>query len=94
MPTWRIGTSGFAYDDWRGRFYPPDLPRRRWLEFYQQEFPVVELNVSFYRTPKESTYQGWNAATRPDFRFVLKAPGSRWPQLAPHRIALDVHRGL
>ena len=74
MPTWLVGTSGFSYDDWRGVFYPPELPRTRWLEFYQREFPVVELNVTFYRTPRESTYLGWAAATASEFRFVLKAP--------------------
>lgn len=74
MPTWLVGTSGFSYDGWRGVFYPPELPRKRWLEFYQREFPVVELNVTFYGTPRESTYRGWAAATGPEFRFVLKAP--------------------
>jgi uncharacterized protein YecE (DUF72 family) len=74
MPDWLIGTSGFSYDDWRGSFYPPELPRRRWLDFYQQEFPVVELNVTFYRTPRQTTYRRWDAATAPQFRFVLKAP--------------------
>jgi uncharacterized protein YecE (DUF72 family) len=74
VPTWLVGTSGFSYDGWRGVFYPPKLPRKRWLEFYQREFSVVELNVTFYRTPRESTYQGWAAATGPGFRFVLKAP--------------------
>ena len=72
--TWLVGTSGFSYPDWRGLFYPPELPRRRWLEFYQREFPVVELNVTFYRTPRDSTYRGWAAATSPEFRFVLKVP--------------------
>jgi uncharacterized protein YecE (DUF72 family) len=74
VPSWRVGTSGFSYDGWRGIFYPPELPRRRWLEFYAREFSVVELNVTFYRTPLESTYRGWTAATGPGFRFVLKAP--------------------
>ena len=74
MLTWLVGTSGFSYDGWRGVFYPPELPRKRWLEFYQREFPVVELNVTFYRTPRESTYLGWAAATGGEFRFVLKVP--------------------
>jgi uncharacterized protein YecE (DUF72 family) len=74
VPTWLVGTSGFSYDGWRGVFYPPELARKGWLEFYQREFSVVELNVTFYCTPRESTYQGWAAATGPGFRFVLKAP--------------------
>jgi uncharacterized protein YecE (DUF72 family) len=74
VPTWRVGTSGFSYDGWRGIFYPTGLPRQRWLEFYAREFLAVELNVTFYRTPRESTYRGWAAATGPEFSFVLKAP--------------------
>ncbi len=74
MHEWLIGTSGFAYSDWRGSFYPADVPRQRWLEFYAREFPAVELNVTFYRTPRESTYRAWTEATGPAFRFVLKAP--------------------
>ena len=74
MPTWLVGTSGTWYDGWRGVLYPPELPRKRWLEFYQCEFSVVELNVTFYRTPRENTCLGWAAATGPEFRFVLKAP--------------------
>ncbi len=74
MASWLIGTSGFAYPGWRGVFYPPDLPRRRWLEFYGCEFPIVELNVTFYCTPRESTYHGWADTTGPVFRFALKVP--------------------
>jgi uncharacterized protein YecE (DUF72 family) len=74
VPRWFIGTSGFSYPDWRGVLYPPGLPRRRWLEFYGREFEAVELNVTFYRTPQESTYRGWAAATDAQFRLVLKLP--------------------
>jgi uncharacterized protein YecE (DUF72 family) len=74
VPTWLVGTSGFSYDGWRGIFYPPGLPRWLWLEFYAREFRSVELNVTFYRTPRESTYRGWVAATDPGFSFVLKVP--------------------
>ncbi len=74
MSGWLIGTSGFSYPEWRGVFYPPSLPRRRWLEHYAQEFSAVELNVTFYRTPRESTCSGWEEATPPGFRFVLKVP--------------------
>jgi uncharacterized protein YecE (DUF72 family) len=71
---WRIGTSGFSYAGWRGLFYPPDLPTGEWLAFYACEFATVELNVTFYRTPRESTYRGWSVAVPGAFAFVLKAP--------------------
>ncbi|MEW6364794.1 MAG: DUF72 domain-containing protein [Acidobacteriota bacterium] len=74
MSAWLIGTSGFSYPSWRGVFYPHDLPSKDWLAFYQREFSAVELNVTFYRTPRESTVSRWADATGPDFRFVLKMP--------------------
>lgn len=68
-----IGTSGFSYDHWAdGVFYPPKLARTKWLEFYAQHFPTVELNVTFYRLPRAETFVGWYDHTPDDFQFVLK----------------------
>lgn len=75
-----IGTSGYSYPHWRGLFYPEGLPSREWLRFYAGIFNTVELNVTFYRLPRESTFQNWYRITTPDFSFVLK--GSR---LITHR---------
>ena len=69
---WWIGTSGFSYSEWRGVFYPPELPSRSWLEYYSREFSTGELNVAFYRTPRESTVRGWVASVGEGFRFALK----------------------
>ena len=46
-----IGTSGYQYEDWRGPFYPADLPKARWLGYYAERFPAVELNFTYYRMP-------------------------------------------
>ncbi|NQV29592.1 MAG: DUF72 domain-containing protein [Candidatus Marinimicrobia bacterium] len=46
-----IGTSGFSYADWTGEFYPPDLIKEKWLEFYSEHFGFCELNFSYYRMP-------------------------------------------
>src|SRR3982750_2661878 len=46
-----IGTSGWQYRDWRGRFYPAKLPQRLWLEHYVGHFETVEVNNTFYRLP-------------------------------------------
>ena len=46
-----LGTSGYVYPHWRGRFYPPGLPTRDWLPFYARHFATVELNNPFYRLP-------------------------------------------
>jgi uncharacterized protein YecE (DUF72 family) len=67
-----IGTSGWHYDDWRGRFYPEKLPKNKWLEFYARHFPTVELNNSFYRLPSENAFTNWHATTPDGFIFAVK----------------------
>lgn len=67
-----IGCSGFHYKDWRGQFYPEDLPQSQWLEFYARTFGTVEINNSFYRMPKENAVKGWYAQAPAGFRFTLK----------------------
>ncbi|MDO8886548.1 DUF72 domain-containing protein [Candidatus Oleimmundimicrobium sp.] len=72
-----VGTSGFNYKHWsNGVFYPEDIPQREWLEYYARNFDTVELNVSFYRLPKESVFEGWHERTPTNFIFVVK--GSRF----------------
>ncbi len=71
-----VGTSGWVYPHWRGRFYPSDLPSRQWLPFYARHFDTVEVNNSFYRLPKRATFEGWAATTPPNFVFAVK--GSRF----------------
>jgi uncharacterized protein YecE (DUF72 family) len=71
-----IGTSGWTYADWRGLFYPPDLPRSRWLEYYGAQFSTVEINATFYGNFKDQTYRAWRARVPASFSYVLKAPRS------------------
>lgn len=73
MPRAYIGTSGFSYPEWKGSFYPADLPSSEMLRFYGQAFPSVELNNTFYRYPGEDTLAQWAAAVPPAFRFSVKA---------------------
>lgn len=72
----RIGCSGFLYDQWRGNFYPEDLPKSHWLEYYSKQFFSVELNVTFYRLPDRETFARWYSSTSEGFIFSLK--GSRF----------------
>jgi uncharacterized protein YecE (DUF72 family) len=58
-----VGTSGWQYKDWRGRFYPTDVPQRRWLEHYATQFATVEINNAFYRLPERDTFAQWRART-------------------------------
>jgi len=67
------GTSGFAFAEWKGGFYPPELPGDRMLSHYAAHLPTVEINVSFYRMPTEAMLTAWAAQTPGDFRFAIKA---------------------
>lgn len=67
------GTSGFSYKEWKGSFYPEDLPASRMLSFYSERLPAVEINNTFYRMPKPALLEGWSAEVPESFRFVLKA---------------------
>jgi uncharacterized protein YecE (DUF72 family) len=67
-----IGTSGYNYREWRGKFYPPKLPTRDWLAFYAQTFDTVEINASFYGHIKREEYRRWNEQTPQNFRFAIK----------------------
>lgn len=69
----RVGTSGWQYDDWRGAFYPPGVPVRRWLEEYAAHFPTVEVNNTFYRLPRREAFADWAARVPDGFCFALKA---------------------
>ena len=69
-----VGTSGFAYPQWKGRFYPDELPEDDYLAYYAARLATVEINNTFYRMPKQDVVARWRAqAARPDFRFVWKA---------------------
>ncbi|HEY0896461.1 MAG TPA: DUF72 domain-containing protein [Sphingobacteriaceae bacterium] len=74
MVNWRIGCSGFHYKHWKERFYPRDLPQRKWFEYYCRHFSTVELNVTFYRFPRLSALQAWYDRSPDAFRFAVKAP--------------------
>jgi uncharacterized protein YecE (DUF72 family) len=69
-----IGTSGYNYPEWKGTFYPADLPAAKMLPYYAERLPAVEVNYTFYRLPTASVVGAWAAATPPAFRFALKAP--------------------
>jgi uncharacterized protein YecE (DUF72 family) len=69
-----LGTSGFAYDEWRhGVFYPQGLPASGMLAHYATVFRSVEINYTFRKVPAATTIAAWRAQTPPGFRFTLKA---------------------
>jgi uncharacterized protein YecE (DUF72 family) len=71
--TVRIGTSGWSYDHWTSVLYPPGTSPDRRLALYMQEFDTVELNASFYRWPKDSTFEGWRARLPDGCSMTVKA---------------------
>jgi uncharacterized protein YecE (DUF72 family) len=70
----RAGTSGYSYKEWKGSFYPSDLPATRMLPFYAKHFSTVEINNTFYRMPSEKMLLSWSEQVPDGFAFVLKAP--------------------
>lgn len=72
MATLRVGTSGYAYKEWHGVFYPDKLPQKKMLEFYSRHFSTVEINYTFYRLPSAKTLQEWIPQTPDGFTFALK----------------------
>jgi uncharacterized protein YecE (DUF72 family) len=69
-----IGTSGYNYPEWKGSFYPSDLPAAKMLPYYAARFPTVEINYTFYRMPNEKLVSGWAAQTPSPYKLTLKAP--------------------
>ena len=69
----RIGTSGWSYDHWAGVLYRLGLPAAKRLDRYAEVFDTVELNASFYRWPRETTFLGWAARLPPGFTMSVKA---------------------
>jgi uncharacterized protein YecE (DUF72 family) len=68
-----IGTSGWHYKHWLGPFYPVNMPPSEFLDFYDKIFDTLEINNSFYNTPKRETFENWRKMTPKDFTFSVKA---------------------
>ncbi len=79
-----IGTSGYSYDDWVGPVYPPGSRKQDFLALYSREFPVVELNFSYYQQPVPRTLERMVNGTPPDFLFALKAHRSMTHDIGEH----------
>ena len=86
-----IGTSGFQYSEWKGNFYPEDLPTAKMLLFYAERFATTEINYTFHRIPAPKTIENWKQLTPDNFRFSLKAPQkiTHWSKLRDCADTLD-----
>jgi uncharacterized protein YecE (DUF72 family) len=83
-----LGTQGFAFDDWVGPFYPAGTPKSAYLEQYAQHFPTVEIDSTFYGSPRAQVVRGWRERTPDEFRFAAK-----FPKLITHDKKLEGARG-
>jgi uncharacterized protein YecE (DUF72 family) len=83
-----VGTSGWSYDDWGGRFYPMKLAKKKgeWFSYYANYFQTVEINSTFYRPPGELQVQSWIKMARDlkDFEYSVKVP-----QLVTHKALVE-----
>jgi uncharacterized protein YecE (DUF72 family) len=68
------GTSGYSYKEWKGSFYPEKIPASEMLQFYASRLPAVELNNTYYRSPKPSMVESWRDRVPESFRFSVKVP--------------------
>src|SRR5712692_570557 len=68
-----VGTSGYSYKEWKGNFYPEDLPAKEMLSYYSRRLPAVEINNTFYRLPQPSMIENWKDQVPAKFRFSIKA---------------------
>jgi uncharacterized protein YecE (DUF72 family) len=82
-----VGTCGYSYKDWVGRFYPRSIKSNGMLPYYAEHFPAVEIDASYYRVPTEAAFASMEARTPSGFRFAAKLPGS-----VTHLPADEVHR--
>jgi uncharacterized protein YecE (DUF72 family) len=85
-----VGTSGWTYDHWRGCFYPPELAKSRWFDYYAREFNAVEINATFYRTFQNQTYLKWKARAPQGFGYVLKAPKTITHRKLLHEVETEI----
>ena len=71
--TYHLGTSGWSYPGWRGKFYPEGLSSKDWLPYLARHFSTVEVNMTFYRLPKPEILRSWGERTPAQFTLTLKA---------------------
>jgi uncharacterized protein YecE (DUF72 family) len=74
MNNWYVGTMGFGYKPWQGTFYPDKLPKTGQLPYYAGVFNALEMDSTFYGTPKADSVERWREATPEGFKFCPKAP--------------------
>ena len=91
MTRYHVGTSGFSYKEWRGTFYPEDLPDKQMLPYYAGRLDAVEINNTFYRMPTRKLLEGWAGQVPESFAFALKTPRRITHDKKLREVDEDVH---
>jgi uncharacterized protein YecE (DUF72 family) len=79
----RVGTMGWGYSDWNGVFYPVKVNPKESIRLYAEAFDAVEIDSTFYGTPREAQILHWRDATPASFLFCPKVP-----RLITHEMSL------
>lgn len=72
----RVGTSGYSFDDWKGKFYPDNIDKGKMLDYYVRFFPTVEINSTYYRIPHPAVTANMVKKAPDNFDFMVKVPQS------------------
>jgi uncharacterized protein YecE (DUF72 family) len=67
-----VGTASWSDPGFVERWYPKKMPAGERLQWYAQQFEMVEVNSTFYSVPEPRTVERWCAATPDDFTFDVK----------------------
>ena len=73
---YRIGCTGWGYDEWKGSLYPPGAPPEEYLRRYARVFDLAEVDSSYYRAPTRQQAERWARETPDGFLFAPKMPGA------------------
>ena len=74
MQNIHLGTLGWSYSFWKGKFYPSKAASKDFLTYYSTRYDTVEVDSTFYRIPTQRAVANWKNQTSSDFRFSLKFP--------------------
>jgi uncharacterized protein YecE (DUF72 family) len=69
-----LGTIGWSYNFWKGKFYPNNEIPKDYLKYYSTQFNSVEVDNTFYRIPSQPAVANWKLQTPENFLFSLKFP--------------------
>ena len=75
MTRYRLGCTGWGYDEWKGGFYPPGTPPGEYLRRYARVFDLAEVDSSYYQAPSRQLAERWARETPDGFLFTPKLPG-------------------